>query len=301
MNQARSPFAQAVLQRNFPEDQVSSLGISAIEGSKVLPQVIEIGNSWGIPIVQKESQNLISASNKIIDADGNVKDRLIQQENLMYYANLECSVTPRTKLALGVPQGDNIQTVSVGKINFLNPGFKDFLDTNWSDELTGKDTLQGKGVNQININAPKVPVNSDDYYVTQTLKSNGDIGATDNGLLGITQINITYGTDFLGEVNITMEDVKGRALFEAGNNSPYAAFFNLPYPVFYLTLIYTIIQLIDGNILVPLLFSEAVKLHPISIIIAVIVFGSTLNIYGVFFAIPFAIVIKAIINIYLKH
>ena len=69
MNQARSPFAQAVLQRNFPEDQVSSLGISAIEGSKVLPQVIEIGNSWGIPIVQKESQNLISASNKIIDAD----------------------------------------------------------------------------------------------------------------------------------------------------------------------------------------------------------------------------------------
>lgn len=69
----------------------------------------------------------------------------------------------------------------------------------------------------------------------------------------------------------------------------------------YLTLIYTIIQLLDGNILVPLLFSEAVNLHPISIIIAVIVFGATLNIYGVFFAIPFAIVIKAIINIHLKH
>lgn len=69
----------------------------------------------------------------------------------------------------------------------------------------------------------------------------------------------------------------------------------------YLTIIYTTIQLLDGNILVPLLFSEAVNLHPISIIIAVIVFGSTLNIYGVFFAIPFAIVIKAIINIHLKH
>ncbi|HIH2763018.1 MAG TPA: AI-2E family transporter [Candidatus Azoamicus sp.] len=70
---------------------------------------------------------------------------------------------------------------------------------------------------------------------------------------------------------------------------------------FYITIIYTTIQLLDGNILVPLLFSEAVNLHPISIIIAVIVFGSTLNIYGVFFAIPFAIVIKAIINIHLKH
>lgn len=69
----------------------------------------------------------------------------------------------------------------------------------------------------------------------------------------------------------------------------------------YITIIYTTIQLLDGNILVPLLFSEAVNLHPISIIISVIVFGSTLNIYGVFFAIPFAIVIKAIINIHLKH
>lgn len=69
----------------------------------------------------------------------------------------------------------------------------------------------------------------------------------------------------------------------------------------YITIIYTTIQLLDGNILVPLLFSEAVNLHPISIIISVIVFGATLNIYGVFFAIPFAIVIKAIINIHLKH
>lgn len=69
----------------------------------------------------------------------------------------------------------------------------------------------------------------------------------------------------------------------------------------YLSLIYALIQLIDGNVLVPLLFSEAVNLHPISIIVSVIVFGSTLSIYGVFFAIPLAIFIKAIINIYLKH
>lgn len=69
----------------------------------------------------------------------------------------------------------------------------------------------------------------------------------------------------------------------------------------YITFIYTIIQLFDGNILVPLLFSEAVNLHPISIIIAIIIFGSTLNIYGVFFAIPLAIVFKAIINIHIKY
>jgi putative permease len=69
----------------------------------------------------------------------------------------------------------------------------------------------------------------------------------------------------------------------------------------YIISIYTIIQLLDGNILVPLLFSEAVKLHPISIILSIIIFGSTLNMYGVFFAIPLAIVTKAIINIHLKY
>lgn len=69
----------------------------------------------------------------------------------------------------------------------------------------------------------------------------------------------------------------------------------------YITLIYILIQLLDGNILVPLLFSEAVNIHPISIILSIIIFGSTLNIYGVFFAIPLAIVIKALINIHLKH
>lgn len=77
--------------------------------------------------------------------------------------------------------------------------------------------------------------------------------------------------------------------------------FGISNDLIYLITIYTLIQLLDGNILVPLLFSEAVNLHPISIIISIIVFGSTLNIYGVFFAIPLAIVIKAIINIHLKH
>ena len=62
----------------------------------------------------------------------------------------------------------------------------------------------------------------------------------------------------------------------------------------YFNIIYMLIQFLDGNLLVPVLFSETVDLHPISIIMAIIIFGSTLNIYGVFFAIPFAIVIKAI-------
>ncbi len=66
-----------------------------------------------------------------------------------------------------------------------------------------------------------------------------------------------------------------------------------------LATIYTVIQLLDGNLLVPLLFAEAVKLHPLAIVIAIVFFGSTLGLYGAIFAIPFAIIAKAIIDIYL--
>jgi hypothetical protein len=41
---------------------------------------------------------------------------------------------------------------------------------------------------------------------------------------------------FIPEVTIELEDVQGKALFESGDQSPYAAFFNLPYPPFYLTI-----------------------------------------------------------------
>ena len=64
----------------------------------------------------------------------------------------------------------------------------------------------------------------------------------------------------------------------------------------YLMLAYGIIQLLDGNVLVPLLFSEAVNLHPVAIILAVLFFGGIWGFWGVFFAIPLATLIKAIMN-----
>jgi len=63
-----------------------------------------------------------------------------------------------------------------------------------------------------------------------------------------------------------------------------------------LAIVYLIIQGIDGNILVPVLFSEAVKLHPVAIILAVLVFGGLWGFWGVFFAIPLATLVKAISN-----
>lgn len=61
-------------------------------------------------------------------------------------------------------------------------------------------------------------------------------------------------------------------------------------------LVYGIIQAIDGNVLVPLLFSEANDLHPITIILAILMFGGIWGFWGIFFAIPLATLVKAIYN-----
>lgn len=63
-----------------------------------------------------------------------------------------------------------------------------------------------------------------------------------------------------------------------------------------LLIVYGVIQALDGNVLVPLLFSEAVNLHPVAIILAVLVFGGFWGFWGVFFAIPLATLIKAVLN-----
>ncbi len=68
----------------------------------------------------------------------------------------------------------------------------------------------------------------------------------------------------------------------------------------YLALAYLIIQAIDGNVLVPWLFSEAVNLHPIAIIIAILIFGGVWGFWGVFFAIPLATLVKAVLDAWPK-
>ncbi len=70
----------------------------------------------------------------------------------------------------------------------------------------------------------------------------------------------------------------------------------------YTLIAYTIIQILDGNLLVPLLLSEVVNLHPIAIILAVLIFGGLWGIWGLFFAIPLATLVHAVIKAWLnKH
>ncbi|HUF74609.1 MAG TPA: AI-2E family transporter [Gammaproteobacteria bacterium] len=73
------------------------------------------------------------------------------------------------------------------------------------------------------------------------------------------------------------------ALFQFGVSAEFA----------WVLIAYAIIQALDGNVLVPILFSEVVSLHPVAIILAVLVFGGIWGFWGVFFAIPLATLVNA--------
>ena len=51
-----------------------------------------------------------------------------------------------------------------------------------------------------------------------------------------------------------------------------------------------------ADVLVPLLFSGAVNLHPVAIICAVLLFGGLWGFWGIFFAIPLATLFKAVLD-----
>ena len=103
-------------------------------------------------------------------------------------------------------------------------------------------------------------------------------------LLGVL-VGLSVLVPYVGATIVTIP-VALVALFQWGTQAEFG----------YLMLAYGIIQALDGNLLVPLLFSEAVNLHPVTIIIAVILFGGLWGFWGVFFAIPLATLVKAVIN-----
>jgi|LakMenEpi03Aug12_release.lakeMendotaPanAssembly.Ray.scaffolds.fasta_scaffold33013_2 hypothetical protein len=194
---------------------------------------LQADNSGNI-LVDFDYNNIIVVDpNKTIDNFGNIRERLVDHENLVMYANLEAEVVPRTKLAVGGSPEDRIRTISVAKINFLKPTKNTYLGTGYYDELTGQNSTKFQGVNQPKQTLNQTADGKESYKVNSVADQTNVI---DTGLLGMTSISIRTSTSFIPSVSITLEDVQGKALFQLGNNSPYAAFFNLPYCPFYLTL-----------------------------------------------------------------
>jgi hypothetical protein len=152
--------------------------------------------------IENDYQNIFVVDpNKVDLPNGQVGQRNVAQEELVMYANLECNLQPRSKLIVG--SGDKqLRTLGLGKINFLKPTGEDYLTTKWTELQS-----QSRKADEIN-----------------------------GELLGITQISYKVSQPYVAQFTVNLEDIRGRALFESGNDSIYSAFFNLPYPVFYLTL-----------------------------------------------------------------
>ena len=98
-------------------------------------------------------------------------------------------------------------------------------------------------------------------------------------------VGVSVLVPFIGAAVVTVPVVLV-ALFQFGWGSELA----------WLTVAYLVIQILDGNVLVPLLFSEVNNLHPVAIILAVLFFGGLWGLVGVFFAIPLATVVLAVVN-----
>ncbi|ALV91434.1 MULTISPECIES: AI-2E family transporter [Pantoea] len=104
-------------------------------------------------------------------------------------------------------------------------------------------------------------------------------------LLLAVLVGISVLIPYIGAMVVTIP-VIGVGLFQWGLGSDFWTMF----------IVYLVVQALDGNVLVPILFSEAVNLHPLIIILSVVIFGGMWGFWGVFFAIPLATLIKAVVR-----
>ena len=187
--------------------------------------------------IETQYDNIVLINpNQLTNSDGSAVNRLVDHEDLVFYANLETFIIPRTKLAIGESFDNSVANTTIAsltsekdlKINFLQPKGKSAFDTSWSDQFTGKESRQGKSSNQKFENL--TTRNGEPTYINRIEKFE------DTQILGIKSINVTVGATGVPKVTIEMTDVQGKMLFEQGESSMYSVFFNFPYPLFYLTL-----------------------------------------------------------------
>jgi hypothetical protein len=165
-------------------------------------------------LVKIDQNNLIYIDpSSVVSEDGTVEKRDIKPENLVTYVNLEADIIPRTILA-SVNDKSTLSSIAKGTLNFLKNQNGSDYDTTWTDSFLNynQNSENGKLVDSFN---------------------QGDKSAQ---TLGIKSINILIkGANFIPQVTIDFVDVRGKTLFEAPDDSPYNAFFHLPWPIFYLT------------------------------------------------------------------
>ena len=166
------------------------------------------GDSTGSIFAESYDNIIIVDPNKTVRAgvNGNtvIEERLVDHENLVMYANLECELLPRTRLNVGASPTTQTETISIASINFLKPNSDQFMNTGYYDDLTGLNSNQGKA--RLQRSEEVVEVNGVKVYKGSTVTDQN--GRTvDPGLLGITNITVRISTSFIPEVSIEFEDI----------------------------------------------------------------------------------------------
>jgi putative permease len=107
----------------------------------------------------------------------------------------------------------------------------------------------------------------------------------DYALLLSTMVGLSVVIPYIGAAVVTVP-VAAIAWFQWGWSPEFG----------WVVFAYAVLQALDGNLLAPLLFSEVVNLHPVAIIVAILVFGGIWGFWGVFFAIPLATLVQAVMT-----
>ena len=176
-------------------------------------------------LVKVDHNNLIYIDPNSVLVDGAVEPRAVEPENLVMYVNLEADLIPRSTL---IADGAKSTLVSVaeGTLNFMKNSNGADYDTQWTDSFVDKkSTVTGFQTVGFGMGAVNIPIV--DKFTQNDASSQS---------FGIENISIkVMGANFIPRVDIKFIDVRGKTLFESPANSPYAAFFHIPWPIFYLT------------------------------------------------------------------
>lgn len=165
-------------------------------------------------LIKVDQNNLIYVDPNSVVVDGEIQPRGVKQENLVTYVNLEADLVPRTTL-ISDDGKSSMTSIASGTLNFMKKNGGGDYDSTWTDAFT----YQSDGNNNIS--------------KSLTIEKHNDDTAQS---FGIESININIkGGNFIPQININFVDVRGKTLFESPENSPYKAFFHLPWPIFYLT------------------------------------------------------------------
>ena len=181
----------------------------------------EIVKNSGNILTNAVGNNVVVIDPNKVSVNGKVTDRLVEAEDLIMYVNLTATIQPRSKIIAGGGSGDVIKIdIFDGELNFLKPKDKDSLDSSWTDAFTNPDFKTQNTSTQSGPQPNKTVDNSSDFQG-----------------FGITSISVKINASYIPQVSINFTDIRGKSLFEqARGNTPYTAFFHLPYPTFFLTL-----------------------------------------------------------------